>query len=103
MTEFSKDVKVGAPATSAKTDRNRFVSWESDVQLANKTGVEILTPKKSKSHGSPSFASRTTKSIVTVFLKVLYTVFKIGYEVAKFFTRRLSTFTRFFFGSDQAK
>ena len=91
MTEFSKEVKDSVPATSARTDRNRFVSWESEVQLANKIGVEILTPKKSKSHGSPSFASRTTKSIVTVFLKVLYTVFKVGYEVAKFLTRRLSS------------
>jgi hypothetical protein len=103
VTEFSKEVKVGAPATPPETERNRFVSWESAAQLANKPRVEILTPKTSKSHGSPSFASRTTKSIVAVSLTLLYTVFKIGYEVAKFFTRRLSTFTRFFFGSDQAK
>jgi hypothetical protein len=97
MTEFSKEVKVGAPSTPLKTDRNRFVSWESAAQIANKPGVEILTPKTSKSHGSLNFASRTNKSILTVSLTALYTVFKVGYEVAKFVTRRLASIRRLLF------
>ena len=97
MTEFSKEVKVGGPSTLAKTERNRFVSWESDVQIANQPGIEALTPKASKALSSLTPVSRIAKSIFAVLVKVIYSLFKVGYEVAKFFTRRLSSIRGFLF------
>ena len=97
MNASPNKVDVGRPSKSGTTQRNRFVVWERASQDPNNSGVGIPSPKKSTSLRPLNHISSITKSIVKALLSVLYTFIKVGYEVAKFATRGLSSIRRFLF------
>ena len=97
MNASPNKIDVGTPSKSGTPQRNRFVVWERVSQDPNNSGVGIQSPKKTTSLRPPNHISSITKSIFKALLGVLYTFIKVGYEVAKFATRGLSSIRRFLF------
>ena len=97
MTESPKGHKVSAPLNSVTTERKRLMSWDStdqeltkpdDVTPGSKTAI-ILWPF--------GFASKIIRVFLASLAKLPYTLFKLGYEIAKLVTMRLSSLRRLLF------
>ena len=97
MTEFSKGVEFTNVSSSVKTERNRLVSWESPVQELTKPAVVIPISRNAINLKSLDFVSKVTKLIHANLVKLPYTLFRLGYEIAKLVTRGLSSIRRLLF------
>lgn len=97
MTESSKEVELVDLPTSGTTERNRFVSWERDVQRSTKSAVEMPSSKIALLLSSLRLERDFTKSIVAIPIKLLYTFLKLGFGIAKYFARGLSRIRRLLF------
>jgi hypothetical protein len=94
VTESSKGHKVSATLISGKIERNKLMSWDSTFHELNKPVSEFPRPKTPVTPGPLGFVSNITKSIYASLVKLPYTLLKLGYEMAKLFTRGLSSFRR---------
>ena len=99
MTEFSKGVEFTNVSSSVKTERNRLVSWESPVQELTKPAVVIPSAKNAITLKPLEFVSKVTSLILATLVKLPYTLFKLGYEIAKHVTRGLSSIRRLLFAA----
>jgi hypothetical protein len=97
VTEFSKGVDYTKVSNSVKTERNRLVSWGSPVQELTKPAVVIPSPRNAITLKPLEFVSKVTKLILATLVKLPYTLFKLGYEIAKLVTRGLSRIRRLLF------
>ena len=97
MTESSKGPKVSATFSSVTTERNSLISWDSTVQGLNKPDGVTPSSNSSITLRPFGFVSKIPKLIVTSLARLLQTVFKLGYEIAKLVTRGLSSIRRFIF------
>ena len=97
MTKSSEEHKVSATLTSVTTERNRLISWDNTFQELTKPVAEIPRPKNPDNPKPLGFVSKITKLIFTSLAKLPYTLFKLGYEIAKFVTRGLSSIRRSLF------
>jgi hypothetical protein len=84
-------------SNSVKTERNRLVSWESPVQELTKPAIVTPSPRNAITLKPLEFVSEVTKLILATFAKLPYTLFKLGYEIAKLVTRGLSRIRRLLF------
>jgi hypothetical protein len=94
VTESSKGHKVSATLTSGKIERNKLMSWDSTFQELNKPVSEFPRPKPPVTPRPLGFVINITKLFFASLLKLPYTSFKLGYEMAKLFTRGLSSIRR---------
>ena len=99
VTESSKVHKVSATLTSVKIERNRLISWDSTVQGLNKPDGVTQSSKGSITIKAVGFVSKITQLFSGSIAKLPYALFKIGYEIAKLFTRGLSRIRSLFSGS----
>ena len=97
MTESSKEVELVDLQSSGTTERNRFVSWERDVQRSTKSAVEIPSSKIALLLSPVRLARDFTKSIFAIPLRLLYASLKFVYGIAKFITMGLSSIRRLLF------
>jgi hypothetical protein len=97
VTEFPKVYKHPTPSNLVTTEKNRLISWDSTVQGLTKPLAEIPRPKNPDTPKPLGFVSKITKLIFTSLAKLPYTLFKLGYEIAKFVTRGLSSIRRSLF------
>jgi hypothetical protein len=97
VTESSKRNALVSLSTSGSKERNRLISWGNPVATPTKPEVENLNLKISIGQTPPSLGGRITKSIFVALFKLLYTSLKFCYEIAKFFTKGLSSIRRFLF------
>jgi hypothetical protein len=97
VTESSKVHKVSAPLTSVTTERNRLISWDSTVQELTKPDDVIPGLKTVSILWQFGFASKIIRVFFASLAKLPYTLFKLGYEIAKLVTKRLSSLRRLLF------
>ena len=97
MTESSKEYKVSATFTSVTTERNRVMSWDSTVQGLNKPGGVTPSSKSLITMRTLGFVGKITKFFSGSLAKLLYALFKFGYEIAKLLTRGISRVRRLLF------
>jgi hypothetical protein len=97
VTESSKEQKLAATLTSVTTERNRLMSWSSPVQGLTKPGGVAPSSKGTITLSLLAFVSNTTKSILAALVTLPYSLFKLGYEIAKVITRGLSRIRRLLF------
>ena len=100
MTEFSKGFEYTSPSTPVTTERNRHISWASTVQELTKPVTVIPSSKIAIILRPLVFASKTSKLILRTSVKLPYIVFNLGYEIAKLFTKGLSSIRRSLFVAD---
>ena len=103
MTESLKVFKDAASSNSVTTERNRLISWDSTVQKLTSPVAEIPLPKNAITLRHLGFVRSVAKLILAALSKAPYTLFKIGYEIAKLFTRGLSSIRCLLCGSKEAK
>jgi hypothetical protein len=103
VTEPAKEIKDAAPSTSVMTERNRLVSWDSIARVLTKPVDVIPSSKITIILGPLAFVSKITKLIIAAVVMLPYTLFKIGYEIAKLFTRGLAGIRRLLSGSKKAR
>ncbi len=97
MTESSKVHKVSNPLNSVTTERNRLMSWDNTVQKLTKP-VEVIPSSKTAIILWPSgFASKIIRAFSAYLAKLPHALFKLGYEIAKLVTKRLSSLRRLLF------
>ncbi len=73
------------------------MSWEIPVQGLTKQD-NVIPSSKSKITVRPfRFVSTTTKLLLVSLAKLPYALFKLGYEIAKLVTKRLSSLRRLLF------
>jgi hypothetical protein len=94
VSEPSKEFKDAVPSTSVMTERNRLMSWDSAAQGLTKPVVVIPSSKITIFLRPLGFVINITKLIFASLVKLPYTSFKLGYEMAKLFTRGLSSIRR---------
>lgn len=99
MTESSKGFKITDVSNPVKTERNRLVSWQSRDEEFTKPVAVIAIPKNATTTKLLEFVSMVMKLIVATLVKLPYTVFKLGYEIAKLVTRGLSRIRRLLFAA----
>ena len=97
MTESSEGHKTSATLTSVKIERNRLISWDSTVQGLNKPDGVMPSSKNSISIRTLGFVGNTTKFFSVSLAKLPYVLFRFGYEIARLFTKRLSSLRRLLF------
>ena len=97
MTESSKVHKVSTPLTSVTAKRNRLMSWDSTVQELTKPDDVIPGLKTASILWPFGFASKIIRVFFASLAKLPYTLFKLGYEIAKLVTKRLSSLRRLLF------
>jgi hypothetical protein len=97
VSEPSKEFKDADPSASVMTERNRLVSWASAAQELTKPVAVIPISKIAIILKPPLFVSKMTKLILTTLLRLPHKLFKLGYEIAKLFTRALSSIRRSLF------
>jgi hypothetical protein len=97
VTESSKVHKVSAQLSSVTTERNRLLSWDSAVQELTKPDDVIPGLKNAIILWPFGFASKIIRVFLASLAKLPYTLFKIGYEIAKLVTMRLSSLRRLLF------
>jgi hypothetical protein len=97
VTESPRGNRHPAASTSVTTERNRLMSWGSLVQGVTKPSDVIPSHKKSISLGPFGFFSNILNTFFASLAKLPFTLFKLGYEIAKLFTRRLSGVRRLWF------
>jgi len=101
--ESSKRVEFFVSSTIATAEKNRLMSWESTLSNATKSGALVPGSKPAITIRPVGFVRKIVNVILGTLVTMHYALVKIGYEIAKFVTRGLSTFRRFLFGSNQAK
>lgn len=101
VTESSKGYKRPAAFTSTMTERNRLVSWDSTVQELNKPDGATRGSKSPITIWTFRFVSKITQLFSGSIAKLPYALFKIGYEIAKLFTRGISRIRFLFSGSKE--
>jgi hypothetical protein len=97
VTESSKVHKVSAPLTSVTTERNRLISWDSTAQELTKPDDVIPNLKNVSILWPFGFASKIIRVFLASLATLPYTLFKLGYEIAKLVTKRLSSLRRLLF------
>jgi len=97
VTESSKVHKVSAQLSSVTTERNRLMSWDSTVQELTKPDDVIPGLKNAIILWPFGFASKIIRVFLASLAKLPYTLFKLGYEIAKLVTKRLSSLRRLLF------
>ena len=97
MTESSEGHKTSASLTSVKIERNRLMSWDSTVQGLNKPDGVTQSSKNSITFRTIVFVRKVTKLFPESLAKLPYALFKLGYEIAKIFTRGFSNIRRLLF------
>jgi hypothetical protein len=103
VNESSKGREVSATFTSVTTERNRLISWDSVAQGLKKPGGVTPSPKNSINIRTRGFVSKITKLFSPSIAKLSYTLFKLGYEIAKLFIRGISSVRRLLSGSKTAR
>jgi hypothetical protein len=99
VTESSKNSKVFTLSNSATAERNRLMSWNSTAQELTKPVTVIPSSKISVILRPIVFVERVTNLILGTLVKVPYALLKLGYEIAKLFTRGLSSIRSLLLGS----
>jgi hypothetical protein len=97
VSEPSKKFKDAVPSTSVITERNRLMSWDGAAQGLTKPVVVIPSSKITIFLRPLGFVSKITKLILAAVVKLPYTLFRLGYEIAKLVTRGLSNIRRLLF------
>jgi len=97
VTKYSKRLEFIAPSTSAKTERNRVMLWESTSQALTKSFAATPSPKTSIILSPIEFVSKVAKSLLFSIGRLPYKFFKLLYEIAKFVARGLSSIRHFLF------
>jgi hypothetical protein len=97
MTEPSKELIDPAPSTSVMTERNRLMSWDNTAQEFNKPVAVVPISQSTIIRSLLAFVSKTAKSILAALVRLPYSLFKLGYEIAKVITRGLSRIRRLLF------
>jgi hypothetical protein len=97
VTEPSKEFKAAALSTPVMTERNRLMSWDSIAQGLTKPVAAIPSSKITIILRPLAFASEITKLILAAVVKLPYTLFKLGYKIAKLVTRVLSNLRHLLF------
>ena len=97
MTEPTKQIKDATPSTSVITERNRLMPWDSIARGLTKPVDVIPRSKITFILGPLAFVSKITKLISAALVKLPYTLFKLGYEIAKLVTRGLLSIRRLLF------
>ena len=97
MTEPAKEIKDAAPSTAVMTERNRLMSWDSIARGLTKPVDVIPSSKTTIILGPLAFARKITKLIFATLVKLPYTLFKLGYEIAKLAISGLSRIRRLLF------
>lgn len=97
MTKYSEGHKTPTSLTSVKIERNRLMSWGSTVQGLNKPDGVTPSSKSSITIRALGFVSKITQLFSGSLAKLPYALFKFGYEIAKLFTRGLSTMRHLLF------
>ena len=97
MTESSEGPETSATLTSVKIERNRLISWDRTVQGLNKPDGVTPSSKNSITIGRLVFVRKVTKLFLESLAKLPYTLFKLGYEIAKLVTKTLSSLRRLLF------
>jgi hypothetical protein len=97
VVESPKEVESTNFSNSVKTERNRLVSWESQVHELTSPAVVIPSFRTAIKLGALDFVNKATKLIFATLIKLAYTVFKLGYEIAKLITMGLSSIRRLLF------
>jgi hypothetical protein len=101
--EPSKEAIVVQHSTPGATERNRLVSWKTAAQRPNEYSVETLRSKISLSINPIGLANKYIKLIGAIPTKLVYTVFKLGFEIAKILIGRLSKIRRLLFVPKQVR
>lgn len=97
VTESSRVHKVSTPLTSVTAKRNRLMSWDSTGQELTKPD-DVIPGLKTASIPWPfGFGSKIIRVFFASLAKLPYTLFKLGYEIAKLVTKRLSSLRRLLF------
>jgi hypothetical protein len=73
------------------------MSWDSTVQELTKPDDGVPGLKTASILWPFGFASKIIRVIFASLAKLPYTLFKLGYEIAKLVTKRLSSLRRLFF------
>ena len=97
MTEPTKEIKDATPSTSVMTERNRLMSWDSIARGLTKPVDQIPSSKITIILRPLAFVSKIKKLISAALVKLPYTLFKLGYEIAKLVTRVLSNLRHLMF------
>ena len=97
MIESSKGVEFTNVSNSVKSKKNRLVSWESPFQELTKPAVVIPSPRNVITLKPIDFVSKIAKLIFATLVKLPYTLFKVGYGIAKLVTRGISRIRRLLF------
>ena len=75
--------------------RNRIISWDSTVQELTKPFAVVPSSKSEIILRPIRFVINITKFTLAALVKLPYTFFKLGYEIAKLVARGLSSTRRF--------
>jgi hypothetical protein len=97
MTESCKEFEGADPSNSVTTETNRLMSWDSTVQQLTIPLAVTPRPNNTIILRPLGFVRSISKLILKNMVKVPYTFFKLGYEIAKLFTRGLSSVRRLLF------
>jgi hypothetical protein len=97
VTEPTKEIKDATPSTSVMTERNRLMSWDSIARGLTKPVDQIPSSKITIILRPLAFVSKIKKLISAALVKLPYTLFKLGYEIAKLVTRVLSNLRHLMF------
>ena len=97
MTESSEGHKTSDSPTSVRIERNRLMSWDSTVQGLNKPEGVTQSSKNAITIRTIVFVRKVTKLFPESLAKLPYALFKLGYEIAKIFTRGFSSIRRLLF------
>jgi len=68
-----------------------MMSWDSTSQELTESGSVTPSPKSSITVGPIGSVSNITKLVFDSLAKLPYSLFKLGYEIAKLITRGLSS------------
>ena len=94
MIKSSEGNKHTSPSSSVITERNRLMSWGSNVKGQTTPGDVITNPQSSITLKPLGFVSKIIWAIFASLAKISYPLFKLVYEIAKLVTRRLSSLRR---------
>jgi len=97
VTESSEEHKVSTSLAPVTTERNRLMSWHSTVQRIAKPGGVIPSSKSSITLKPFGLISKMIRAIFAPLAKLPYSLFKLGFEIAKLVTRVLSNIRRLLF------
>jgi hypothetical protein len=77
-------------------EKNRLISWDSNVQELNQSNAGTSDSKGTTMPSHSGLANKMTKLILATAVRLPTVIFKVGYELAKLATRGLSRVRRLF-------